>query len=71
MLTDLSKVFDCLNYELLIAKLNTHGFTLPTLKLAHDYLSDKKQRTRINNAYSTWFEIHFGIPKVLYFVLFI
>ena len=28
-LTDLSKVFDCLNYdELLIAKLNAHRFTL-------------------------------------------
>ena len=34
LLTDLSKAFDCLNYELLIAKLNT----LPALKLIHNYL---------------------------------
>ena len=42
LLTDLSEAFDCLNHELLIAKLNAYGFTLPALKLVHDYLSDKK-----------------------------
>ena len=63
LLTDLSKAFDCLNHKLLIAKLNAYGFTLPALKLVHDYLSDKKQRTRVNNSYSTWFEILFGVPQ--------
>ena len=62
MLTDLSKAFDCLSHEL-IAKLNAYGFTLSALKLVHDYLSDRKQRTRINNLYSTWFEILFGVPQ--------
>ena len=63
MLTNLSKAFDCLNQELHIAKLNAYGFTLPALKLVHDYLSDRKQRTRVNNSYSTWFEILFGVPQ--------
>ena len=63
LLTDLSKAFDCLNHELLVAKLNAYGFTLPALKLVHDYLSDRKQRTRVNNSYSTWFEILFGVPQ--------
>ena len=63
MLTDLSKAFDCLNHELLIGKLNAYGFTLPPLKLVHDYLSDINQRTRVNNSYSTWLEILFGVPQ--------
>ena len=46
LLTDLSKAFDGINHELLFAKLNAYGFTLPALKLVHDYLSDRKQRTR-------------------------
>ena len=53
LLTDLSRTFDCLNHELLIVKLNACGFTLPALKLVHDYLSDRKQRTRVNNSYGT------------------
>ena len=53
LLTNLSKAFDCLNQELHIAKLNSYGFTLPALKLVHDYLSDRKHRTRVNNSYST------------------
>ena len=59
LLTDLSKAFDCLNHDILIAKLNAHGFRLPALRLIHEYLSSRKQRTRINNSYSTWMEICF------------
>ena len=33
LLTDRSKIFDCLDHELLIAKLDTYGFSLPALKL--------------------------------------
>ena len=57
------KAFDCLNHELLVAKLNAYGFALPVLKLVHDNLSDRKQGTRVNNSYSTWFEILFGVPQ--------
>ena len=37
LLTDLSKTFDCLDHELLIAKLNAYGFSLPALRLINDY----------------------------------
>ena len=57
LLTDLSKAFDCLDHELLIAKLNTYGFSLPALRLIHDYLSHRKQRTRVNNSYSEWLAV--------------
>ena len=63
LLTDLSKAFDCLNHDLLIAKLNGYGFSLPALRLIHDYLSNRKQRTRINNSYSTWMEIVLGVAQ--------
>ena len=51
-LTNLSKAFDCLDHELLIAKLNVYGFGLPALRLINNYLSHRKQRTRVNNSYS-------------------
>ena len=63
LLTDLSKAFDCLPHELIIAKLNTYGFNLPALKLMHSYLSHRKQRTKVNHAYSSWKEILFGVPQ--------
>ena len=29
----------------------------------HDYLSHKKQRTKINSSYSSWKEILFAVPQ--------
>ena len=63
LLTDLSKAFDCLDHELLIAKLNAYGFSLTALKLVRSYLSNRKQRTKINSSYSSWLEIIFGVPQ--------
>ena len=49
--------------ELLIAKLNAYGFSLPALRLIHDYLSRRKQRARVNNSYSKWLAVMFGVPQ--------
>ena len=40
ILMDLSKAFDCLNHELLIAKLSAYGFSRPALKLIYTYLHE-------------------------------
>ena len=63
LLTDLSKAFDCLPRELLIAKLDPYGFDKSSLKLIHSYLSNRKQRVKINGRYSSWSEILFGVPQ--------
>ena len=63
LLTDLSKAFDCLDHELLIPKLNAYGFSLPALRLINDYLSNRRQQTRIGNSFSDWFEVILGVPQ--------
>ena len=57
LLTDLSKAFDCLNHELLIAKLEAYGFDQSSLSYIYSYLSDRKQRTKVINSYSSWSNI--------------
>ena len=42
ILTDLSKAFDCLNHDLLIAKLDAYGFSHEALKFIRSYLKDRK-----------------------------
>ena len=63
LLTDLYKAFDCLNHDLLLAKLNAYGFSLPALRMIQGYLSNRKQRTKINSDFSSWEEILFGVPQ--------
>ena len=62
LVTNLSRAFDCLDHELLIAKLNAYSFSLTALKLVHNYLSNRKQRTKINSLYNSLLEIIFGVP---------
>ena len=47
VLTVLSKAFDCIDYELLITKLNAYGFDNSSLTFIYSYLSERKQRTKI------------------------
>ena len=63
VLTDLSKAFDCLNHQLLIAKLEAYGFSHEALAFIYSYLSKRHQRTKIKSCYSSWREIKFGVPQ--------
>ena len=63
LLTDLSKAFDFVNHERLIAKLHTYGLSLFSLKLVHDYLLNCKQRTKVNSKYILWTDILEGVPQ--------
>ena len=61
LLTDLSKPFECIGHDLTVAKLEAYGFHIDTFKLIHDYLSNRKQRFKVNDAYSSWKDILFNI----------
>ena len=63
LLTDLTKTFDCISHDLLIAKLNAYGFSYMSLCLIFDYLSGRKQRIKVNESFSTFLEILFGVPQ--------
>ena len=63
LLTELLKAFDCLDHERIIVKLNSYEFSWLALKLTHDYLSNRKQRTREDNSYIKWLAITFGVAQ--------
>ena len=55
--------FSCLSHELIIAKLNAYRFSLFALKLVQNYLSKIQRKIKINQCYSSWDEILFGVPQ--------
>ena len=61
LLTDLSK--DCLPHDIIIAKLNAYGFNMKALNFICDYLRNRQQRTKIDNAYSSWQNILYGVSQ--------
>ena len=60
---DLSKAFDTINHELLIAKLYANGFSREFLELTLDYLSNRWQRTKICGNFSSSAELLQGVPQ--------
>ena len=59
----LSKAFDTLNHELLLAKLNAHGFSENAIAYIKSYSFNRYQRTNINNKFRTWKNIYKGVPQ--------
>ena len=63
ILMDLSKVFDTINHDLLIAKLGAYGFDTASLKLIRSYLTNRFQRTKVNTSFSSWSKLFLGVPQ--------
>ncbi len=63
VLMDLSKAFDCIPHDLIIAKLHAYGFDENALVLVYSYLKKRSQSVRINNVYSPFQDIVSGVPQ--------
>ena len=63
LLTNLSKAFDYLSHDLLIATSHAYGFDIPALRLLHNYLANRNQGVKIDSTFSSWEEILFGVPQ--------
>ena len=55
--------FDCLPHDIIIAKLMHMGLIMKALNFIYDLLRNRKQRTKIDNAYSFWQNILYGVPQ--------
>ena len=60
---DLSKAFDTLNHDLLIAKLEAYGLSIDSLRYICSYLNQCLQRTGVNNSFSLWKDIIASVPQ--------
>ena len=63
VLMDLSKAFDCVPHDLLIAKMHAYGFDFNTLTFFYSYLKNRKQSVKINNTLSTFMSLISGVPQ--------
>ena len=62
MFTDLSKAFDTIHHDLMIAKLGAYGFSQDALQYMTSYLTNRQQRIRVNSNFNTWENIA-GVPQ--------
>ena len=63
VLMDLSKAFDCIRHDLLIAKLHAYGFSREALALINNYLTNRQQRVKVNGSFSSWKSVARGVPQ--------
>ena len=61
VLIDLSKAYDCLPHDLLIAKLAAYGFKDSATSLISAYLSKRYQRVKIGFVFNSYLEILRGV----------
>ena len=62
-LVDLSKTFDGIVHDLLLAKLSAYGFDYSSLKLINSFVSGRKFSTKIGSSYSPYLDLLVGVPQ--------
>ena len=63
VLADFSKALDTVNYNILITKLSTLGFSKLFLRWLNSYLSDRSHFVQIDNRTSESVNVRFGVPQ--------
>ena len=63
MFMDLSKAFDTIHHDLMIAKLGAYGFSQDALQYMRSYLTNRQQRVRVNSKFSTRENVTAGFPQ--------
>ena len=63
ILMDLSKAYDCIPHDLLIAKLEAYGFNRKAIRLIYSYLSKRTQRVKTGSTYSSPKCTSIGVPQ--------
>ena len=72
LFADLSKAFDYLQHDPLLAKLYAYEFDYKSLKLIPSFLRNRKYRTKTNSSFNKWEHLLIGVPQgsVLVLLLF-
>ena len=60
---DLSKAFDSLPHDILIAKIHVYGFEMSALKLIYSYLIDRTQTVKVKSGCNTECQIKSGVQQ--------
>ena len=63
VLMDLSKAFDALPHNLIIAKLSAYRFDKNAVMLITSYLRHRLQRVKLGDTSSNWLKIKRGVPQ--------
>ena len=63
VLMELSQAFDCISHNLLMAKIYIYGFGNELLKIFFSYLKGRKENVKINNTYSAFQVLLYGVPQ--------
>ena len=76
VMKDLSKAFNCISHELLIAKLTPYGFDETSSKVIISYLKNLTHTTKVDSSFSELLNIIYGVPQgsspgLLLFIIYI
>ena len=60
---DLSKSYDTLPHDLLVAKLEAYNFSVKALTLVLNYLSNRFHRVKLEGSFSDYLKVYSGVPQ--------